>query len=665
MRFDSLGMFWEDVPTSRARGERQIGPMPEIPETGWRAPTEFPNLSSAKIIAFDTETKDPSLKTKGPGWARHDGNIIGASIAVEGASWYFPIRHETCPEQNMDPTQVLRWLDYVLSTNVPKVGANLIYDVGWLAEEGVRVGGPLYDVQFAEALLNSEAPDVSLEALSQHYLGHGKITSVLYEWLSMWFGGNADDRQRKWLYKAPPSLVGPYAEGDAAQPLAILNAQWPLMHKRGVLDLFSIECRLIPLLVKMRMKGAPVSIEKAHSIYDRLTERMGVLEQEFNYIAGTQVNEGSGDSMERAFNTLGLSVPTKFDKRNQVHKRTFEAAALEQIEHPFAEKVLEFRKLKKVANVFIKSYIIDKNVNGRIHCQFHPLKSDESGARSGRFASSDPNLQNIPVRTEEGKLVREAFVATEGCTWEKWDYSQIEYRMMAHFAVGQGADLVRQTFNDNPDTDYHEYVGDIIKDLAQIELERRPIKTINFGLIYGMGKPELAKRLKLSRAAAEDLFKVYHSSAPFIKATMDAAAEEANMFGMVTTILGRKSDFNLWGPKEFDPTKPGLPYGEALLRYGAVERSYTHKALNRKLQGSAADIMKKAMVDCYEAGVFDDDYGVGIPILTVHDELDFDAHQPEHHPAWLEMQRIMENCVPTLVPIRIDRSRGPSWGTAD
>lgn len=666
MRWDSIGFFWEDRPVSRERGAKVLGPMPSIPDTGWRPPAEFPNLSGAKILGFDCETKDERLKTHGPGWGRHDGHIIGASLSVQdGSSWYFPIRHETQTELNMDPDQVIRFLRDALKTEIPKVGANVLYDVGWLAEENIAVNGYIYDVQFAEALLDSEAPNVSLDALSHKYLGHGKETSVLYEWLSMWFGGASDEKQRKWLFKSPPALAGPYAEADAKQPIQILSKQWPLMVQRGVLDLFHLECRLIPLLVKMRQKGAPVSVERAHRIYDDLQARMKQLEGEFTHIAGRQVSEASGDSMEAAFNALGIPVPTKFDKKKQVSKRTFEAAALETIDHPFTDKVLEYRKLGKVSNTFIKSYIIDKQVNGRIHCQFHPLKSDESGARSGRFASSDPNLQNIPVRTDEGKLVREAFVASQGNTWEKWDYSQIEYRMLAHFASGEGSDLVRQTFIDDPNTDYHELVGEIIKRGSGIEMARRPIKTINFGLIYGMGQPELAKRLKMKLPEAKSLFQTYHSSAPFIKHTMEAAADEARMFGAVTTILGRKSDFNLWGPQQFDPGKPGLPYGDALLAYGLIERAYTHKALNRKLQGSAADIMKKAMVDCYEAGIFDETHGVGIPILTVHDELDFDTHQPENHPAWAEMKRMMENCVPTRVPIRIDRSRGASWGTAD
>lgn len=666
MRWDSLGLFWEDVPQTRARGAREIGPMPEIPRTGWVRPSEYPNLSAARILSYDVEAKDLELTSAGPGWGRGPGkhNIVGVSIAVHGASWYFPMRHETNPEENLDPEQTLRFLQHTLGDNRPKVGANLIYDYGSLLNEGVKVGGRQYDVQFAEALLNSETPSVSLESLSQKYLGTGKVSELLYEWLSTWMGGNPNEKQRKWIFKAPPSLVGPYAEGDAEQPLQILDKQWGLMHQRGVLDLFDIECRLIPLLVKMRMKGAPVDMNRAHEIYDTLTARAKIAEQELAHIAGMDVNPNSSDTIERAFKAHNIPIPMAFDKKTQSHKRSFAAPLLELVDHPITDKILEFRRTMKVANVFIKSYIINKQINGRVHCSFNPLKSDDSGARSGRFSSSDPNLQNIPVRTDEGKLVRKAFAAGQGAIWRKWDYSQIEYRLLAHHAVGTGASDLQARYRADPHTDYHEATIELVRVMTGVELDRRPAKTINFGLIYGMSKKELIKRLKLSIAEGNHLYESYHKAAPFIQKTMDAAKDEAVMYGNVQTLLGRRSDFILWGPARFDPGAPGLPYEEAILKYGAVERAFTHKALNRKLQGGAADIMKKAMVDCYDAGLFEED-ACGIPILTVHDELDFEDFNDPDNKAWEEMRHIMENCVQTNVPIIIDDSKGPSWGEAD
>lgn len=661
----SIGLFWEDRPVSRKRGEFTLGPMPEIPETGWRPVTEFPNLSAAKVIGLDTETFDPNLRTKGPGWGRGDGHIVGVSLAVEdGTSWYFPMRHEVQTEMNMDPEQVLRFCRHVLGTNVPKVGANLIYDIGWLAEEHVSVRGPLYDVQFAEALLDSEAPSVALDDLAQRYLGIGKTTDILYEWLASWFGGAVNDKQRRNIYKSPPSLAGPYAESDAALPIRILEQQWPAMMLRGVVDLFDIECRLIPLLVAMRRKGAPVNTNRAEEVYEDLGKDLIRVEKQLLDIAGQPVNPNAGASLKSAFEKLSIPIPTTLDKKKGVEKQSFAAPLLEAMSHPLTDKIVEYRQIAKVRNTFVKGYILDKHVDGRIHCTFHPLKGDKNGARSGRFASSDPNLQNIPVRTELGRRVRTAFEASQGARWQKWDYSQIEYRLLAHHAVGPGSRELREIFINDPDADYHEVTIQLIKNLVGLDLERRPAKTINFGLIYGMSEKELMKRLGLSAKAGKELFASYHKAAPFAKATMEDAEQEANRYGTVTTLLGRKSDFNQWGPAQFEYGAPGLSYEKALLKYGRVARAYTHKALNRRLQGGAADIMKKAMVDAYEAGLFAED-ACGIPVLTVHDELDFEDFNSPDNPAWAELRRVMENCVQTRVPIRIDQSVGPNWGDAD
>lgn len=670
MRLDSLGLWWQDVPNIREGrgGGRRERPMPMIPETGWNAPSEFPNLSAAKVIGFDTETYDPELLTSGAGWARNSGHIIGASLAVEdGTSWYFPMRHETAPEGNLDPEQVKRFLDYTLQDNRPKVGANLIYDLGWCRQEGIRVGGRLYDIQFAEALLNSEAPDVSLESLSQNYLGVGKETSILYDWLARWKGGPADHHQRKHLYLAPPSLVGPYAQADASLPIRILNAQWKDMASKSLLDLFDLECRLIPLLVAMRFKGARVDLEAAEQYHAKLDRLAGEAELAMREIAGQPVNPGARDSIKSAFQKIGLALPKKVDKKTGLEKETTEAAALEQVDHPLAKAILDYRRLVKVRDVFIKSYILDKHVKGRIHCSFHPLRNDESGTRSGRFSSSDPNLQNIPVRTDIGREVRRVFVAASGGRWRKFDYSQIEYRMLAHYAVGEGAEELIRAYNERPDVDYHELTGELVLRLTGIELPRRNIKNINFGLIYGMAEPRLASSLGLDRAQGKQLFQDYHRAAPFARATMNQAANEVHRLGYVTTLLGRRSEFPFWGPKRWEDRTAIPDYREACRRWGSlnIERAFTHKALNRRLQGSAADIMKYAMVTAYEAGFFEDD-ACGMPGLTVHDELDFEDYGDPQAPVWDAFKQHMETAMPGLrVPVKIDMKVGPNWGDAD
>lgn len=673
-----IGLFWEDLPAVKGkRAAFQRGSIPEIPATGWRPPSEFPNLSAAKVIGVDTETFDPELTEAGPGWGRGSGHIIGVSISVEdGSSWYFPVRHglengkQVLPEfeagLNMDPAQVFSFLRSTLADQRPKVGANLIYDIGWLAEENVAVGGRLYDIQFAEALLDSETPSVALDNLGARYLGIGKETSILYDWLASWCGGVANERQRKNLYLSPPSLAGPYAEADASLPIKILGEQWPLMDRRGVLDIFDIECRLIPLLVAMRRKGAPVNVAKAEEIYDRMGGDLERLEKQLTSIAGQPVNPNAAESIQSAFKKIGIPLPTKKHKEKGTEVVSFDAIRLEGVKHPLAGTILEYKQIAKVRNTFVKSYIIDKQVNGRLHCSFHPLKGEGSGARSGRFSSSDPNLQNIPVRTDIGKLVRGIFEAETG-RWVKADYSQIEYRLLAHHAVGGGAEELRRDYQADPDIDYHNKIAELVYKMTGIELPRRNVKNINFGLIYGLSQNNLAANLGLKKKEGADLFENYHTAAPFVRATMEDCANEVHRTGSVMTLMGRKSDFKMWGPKKYVGGRPFAPYEQACQRWGPynIERSFTHKAVNRKLQGGAADVMKKAMVDAYEAGIFAED-ACGIPLLTVHDELDFEDKNDPNGPWWDEFRRIMEGCIPHVrVPIRIDISSGSSWGSAD
>lgn len=671
-RHDAIGLWWQDLPPPRSRGgKRERGPCPPIPATGWLPPSDWPNLSAAKVIGFDVESYDPELVTAGPGWARGRGHLIGASVAVEdGSSWYFPIAHETQPELNMDKDNVLRFLKYWLEKPIPKVGANLIYDCGWCQEYGINVGGKLYDVQFAEALLDSEAPDVSLESLSQKYLGMGKTTSILYDWLSQWLGGAANDRQRKNLYLAPPSLAGPYAESDAALPIQILMEQWPQMERRGVLGVFDLECRLIPLLVKMRFRGAPVFVDKAEQVYDELGKQIDQIEANLKQLAGQPVNPNAGESIGSAFKRNGIPLPKTIDKKTGNEKISFAADLLEEVGHPIAEAILEHRKLAKVRNTFVKSYIIDKSVNGRIHCGFHPLRGDGYGARSGRFSSNTPNLQNIPVRTDIGKKVRTMF-GEQKKLWLKADYSQIEYRMLAHHAVGEGAEGIRETYRNDPTVDYHEMISDLIFRLTGIKLPRRQTKNINFGLVYGMGEGKLIHDLGVNRSEGKRLFNNYHEAAPFVRETMKAAEREVHTNGYVETILGRKSDFNSWSQKNagYGEQRVSLDYRAASSKWGPynIERSHTHKALNRKLQGGAADVIKNAMVTAYESGLFED-HACGVPCLTVHDELDFliDPEDTMESPHWREFKRIMETSLPSIqVPILIDVKIGPNWGEAD
>lgn len=660
-RFDAIGMFWEDLPTSRKQGERAQRPIPEIPVSGWTPPTEFPNLSQAVVISLDTETYDPELLEHGPGWGRNKGHIVGVSIGALDrlgniGAWYFPMRHETEKDNNLDPESVLLWLRDVLATkNIPKVGANLQYDIGWLRHEGVEVLGELVDVQFAEALLDEAAP-VALENLGQKYLNEGKESNLLYEWLSEWFGGKPNGGQRKWIYKAPPSLVGPYAVSDADLPLRLAQVMYPLLEKENLLPLFSIECRLIRLMVDMRGQGVSVDVDKAEQLSDKLKLRSDNMHLKVKDLLGFDINVESSSDLAHTFDSLGLKYP-RTEKGNPSFKGDF----LDTVKHPVADMIREIRKCDKLRGTFIVSYVLNSHVNGKVYGSFHQLRGEGGGTRSGRFSSSAPNLQNIPSRDDElAPLIRGLFIPDKGhVAWRKYDYSQIEYRMLIHYAIGQAGDNIRDYFNKNPDTDYHVYAQALVKDTVGVDISRKGIKQINFGLIYGMGIPTLAHALGMNKKDAKELIEAYFKGVPFAKPTMDAAMVEAQKLGVITTVLGRKSRFDLWEPADWNDRRPALTRDKAIQKYGSnIQRAYTHKALNRRLQGSAADLMKVAMLECYESGIFD---VTGVPRLTVHDELDF-SDTGGCDEAFVEMRRVMENALPLKVPVKADGEIGPNWG---
>lgn len=659
MRADAIGFFWQDVP--RKGKDRIARVMPPIPDTGWELPTEFPNLSAAKALSVDVESYDPELRIHGPGWARGKGHLVGIAVGTDdGYRRYFPMRHEVEKDWNIPPEHVLAWAkDTLCDPSQPKVGANLTYDVGWLWHEGVPISGPLYDVEFAEALLK-EDETVNLDDLANRWLGEHKVGNVLYEWCAAYYGGKENDSQRANIYRAPPRLVGPYAEGDVDLPFRVLDRQWPELASQGLLDLFSMENRLIYLMVTMRFAGVSIDVSRAEQLRDQMLEDLKEVDKQIEHIVGFGVNTNAGESIAQAFDTVGLPYGrTKPSKNFPEGKPSFTKEFLATIDHPLVDLIKQKKEREKLISTFLEGYLLNAHVNGKVYGSFNQLRGDDTGARSGRFSSTNPNLQNIPARTKLGKLIRTCFIPDYGHQrWDKYDYSQIEYRGLAHYAVGPGSEDVRARYNADPLTDFHTMVQNIIKEVVGIELERPYVKNTNFGTVYGMGEKKLAHSLKLSKKQAHELMEAIHKGAPFMKATMNATMAEAEYYGFITTIMGRRSRFDLWVPEQYDEKSTPLPWEKAILQYRNPKRAYLHKALNRRLQGSAADLIKLAMLICWEGGVFAE---TGVPRLTVHDELDF-SNPGGKDPAFREMQHIMETAIPFRVPIKVGHDVGPNWG---
>lgn len=698
-------MFWNDNELTKKKHAVFRVP-PPIPETGWRPPLSFPDLRNADLIGVDCEMKERDWD-HGPGWARGKSHLVGVSVY---AHWkgrepyvaYFPMRHEVEPEYNLDPRTVVAWLKEQLATpHIPKVGANLSYDLGCLEDEGIIVEGDLNDVQYAEAMLTASSQEfadpVNLDWLGTKYQVGGKDTDALYGWLKQAYPETPPTQQRGNIWRAPPRLVGPYAEQDARAPAQILMKQWPLLVNAGLLPLYAEECYSIRMLNKIRRRGIRVDLAKADQLRTTFRGEITELEKQIFGMTGIHANVNSPDDLKRIFDQAGVEYP--YTARGNP---SFVKEWLSEQEHPVAKLVNEVRGLEKIISTFLEGYILEAAVDSVIFPLLHPLKSDSGNStKTGRYSSSDPNIQNLPVRSKAGKMVRECFIPHLGrIGWRKKDYSQIEYRMFANYAVdgdpkridlqrvlafwagelevwgGEGhADRLRQTYIDDPSTDYHvrvmkEFAALTGKDLSvmsesEIATFRKPIKNVNFGLLYGQSEKALAFKAGMSEKDSATFFAGYHSASPHVKTTMRAIAEGVQAHGYTTTIAGRRCLFNEWEPADWGTRGQPCSYDSAIAQWGyRIKRAGDYRGVNYKLQGSAADVIKLAMIRCDREGVFEE---TGYPLMQVHDELDFDL--PPDTPALREahrhMDHILENSVKCRVPVKIDVKDGENWGVID
>lgn len=654
MRKDNIGLFWQDLPSKSGGYQRK---QPKIPKTGWKAPTSFPNLTAAKCIALDTETYDPGLLTKGAGWATGEGHIVGISVAVSKKDcWYFPMRHTVKPGQNLDPDKVLAWAkDNLTGSGKLKLGANITYDIGWLRREGVLIPPPYLDVQHAEALIDEQARSYALDTIANKYLGKRKVSAKMYKWLARFYGGKANSTQGKNIYRCPPSLVGHYAEADATLPFEIWHCQKKIIEGEGLTEVLDIECRLIPMLLDMRFKGVKVDVGKAEEVRDSIQKTELLIGSRINALCGMEININASASIEKGFLKRGLSYPLT-EKGNP----SFTKDWLNNQSDILPKMISEARLHNKIRKTFLEGYILGKNRNGVIHCEFKQLKGAGGGTVSGRFSSANPNLQNIPSRTELGKQVRSCFIPHYG-KWWRGDSSQIEYRLLAHYAHGKGAKRIRKAYKKDSSTDYHAAASELIYKVTGVKLERKPTKTINFGLCYGMGEEALRQALGVTKEESHRLFDAYHTGLPFVKDTFNRCMLTAENTGLIKTFLGRRCRYNTfeeqWGGKETVDNET-----VAALKWRQYKRAFTFTALNRLLQGSAADHLKKSMVLAYEAGVFQ---VIGAPALTVHDELDgsYDPSIKGHLQALKELKHIMQTSLKLRVPLLVDFEDGVNWGT--
>ena len=609
------------------------------PESDWSIPEIFPKFADNERIAVDLETYDPHLLTSGPGWATNRGHIVGVGVATKDWKGYFPIRHEG--GGNLDEAVVLRWVKNTLSSTKREViFHNALYDVGWLRREGVDVKGKILDTMFAAPIVDENRYSYSLDSLGHLYCGEKKDESLLQDAALAW-GINPKSE----MYKLNSKYVGPYGEQDAALTLKLYEKLKLEIQEQNLEQIYDLECRLIPLLIEMRWRGVRVDEEKADQISKDLSLKEQKLLVEIKRKYGEDVNLWANASLQKVFDKNNLPYP-----RTEKGMASFQRQWLESHEHELPKMIVQARKLNKARTTFIEKMISEHAVEGRIHAEAHPLRNDAGGTVSGRFSYSNPNLQQVPARDPEiGNLIRSIFVPEEGCQWGVFDYSQQEPRLTVHYANLMNLIGAKDAVNAYTDknADFHQIVADMAK------IPRKQAKNINLGLSYGMGKSKLVRELGLDDAEAEVLLGQYHEKVPFIKGLQDQCARVAMDRGYIRTLAGRRCHFDLWEHK-YDKSVP-LPLEEAREKYGDVlKRSYTYKALNRLIQGSAADMTKLAMLGLWEEGI--------VPHVQVHDEVDISIQDDEQA---AKVSRIMENCVELAVPLVVDTELGPNWGETE
>ena len=617
----------------------------------WVPPLELPDITGASKIAIDVETRDPNLKKNGPGWPTGDGEVVGYAIAIDGWSTYIPIRH--FGGGNLDEKIVNRWLKKVFECPADKIMHNAQYDLGWIKHMGFTVKGRIIDTMIIASLLDENRFSYSLNALAYDLLNKTKSEKGLNA-AAQEFG--VDPKAEMW--KMPAMYVGPYAEADAELTLELWNYFSVKLTQEDLWGVANLELDLLPCLVDMTMRGVRVDVNRVERTRDSLLKREREVMKELKRVAGTGVEIWAAQSLAKSFDNLGINYP-----KTQKGAPSFTKLFLQEHSHPVAKLIVEARNLNKTSGTFINSIMKHCHADGRIHSHINQLRSDDGGTVSGRISMRNPNLQQIPARDPVfGPMIRSLFLPEEDEHWAAIDFSQQEPRILVHYAhvYGktrgiplEGASEFVQAYNEKPETDFHSLVAEMAN------IPRKQAKTINLGLIYGMGVNKMSDELDIEVEEAKALVKQYHARVPFVKGLMSGVMNRLNdktSGGSLRSLEGRKCRFDSWEPDTFAMNK-AMPFKEAVAAYGPttrLKRAFTYKALNRLIQASAADMTKKAMVQLYKLGK--------LPLLQIHDELAMSVKNREEAQ---EIAKVMENAVPLEVPNVCDIEMGPSWGEAE
>ena len=655
-------------------------------------------VKDGDVVAVDLETYDPQLKTHGSGAIIGNGFVCGIAIAYRNETFYFPIEHKG---PKLATNLVWKVLNKKIFQNekINKVFHNAMYDVCWIrSATGLMPKGNLYHTMIAASVIDENRKSYSLDSLSADYLNDKKYKYDLKD-RALAEHGIADPMSN--MDKLPYDLVKDYAEQDVSltlrlwkkfkeiidKPIQVLGPEDNPVKYKTLQNIFNLETKLFPCLVDIRFKGVRVDKERSEALGDKLKSKQANIVKGIKRRTGVDVSIWAADSIKELLDHQKITdyKITEKTKRPMLSKQYLEA-------HPnkYLKLIARARQYDKLFNTFVHG-ILKFVHNGRIHAEINQIKSERGGTVTGRFSMSNPNLQQIPARTEQGNQIRSLFLPDEDCKWASFDYSQQEPRLVVHYALKSGftnAQVIADKYHEDDNTDFH----DIVAKMANIT--RKQAKTINLGLFYGMGKGKLARSLELEPEEAKDLFNQYHSDVPFVRGLAQGLQKYAEEEKHIYTLEDRFCRFDKWEPvnKEWDKAKgiftckqiiekegknvietipvPVMEKGEAMEHYLAnrsrnseesdphclnfenhYRPAFTYKALNRLIQGSAADMTKRAMVKLYEAGI--------VPHIQIHDELCFSIKTEEEAK---KIKEIMENAIQLKVPNKVDYESGPNWG---
>ena len=642
------------------------------------------DLTDIDIVAIDLETSDPNLKTKGIGAVRNDGFVTGIAIATKKQTFYFPIQH--AHTDNLPIKKTWDYLNEKLFKNkdIRKVFHNAIYDVCWIrASTGEMVQGELLDTMIAASVIDETRMRYSLDAISKVYLNETKYKYDLTDKVKAWSDGVIQDPMTN-MEKLPYSLVKDYAEQDVNLTLKLWNifdkkldeVLYTKTHDDGRVEektcrkIFELETKLFPCLVDMKFKGVKIDVEKARAFGKRLEKTKNSI---IDYIArktNIRIEMWAASSIKALLDHQDIDDY----KKTKAGLPQLPKDYLSTHKNKYLRLIAKARNFDKTKNTFIEG-LLSFVYKGRIHADVNQIRSDQGGTVTGRFSMSNPNLQQIPSKGFIGKKMRELFIPEEGCEWGSFDYSQQEPRIVVHYALKlgmPGTNMLQEEFN-KKDADFHQIVADMAK------ISRPMAKTINLGLFYGMGKIKLASELSLSRPEANELFAKYHAKVPFVKQLSLTLIEFAEKFKLLFTLEDRFCRFNKWETRDrawnnkinkYDPVDildeevAKKYYTDDRLKKGYVadpsyqyfedfyKPAFTYKALNRLIQGSAADMTKKAMVNLYEQGI--------LPQIQIHDELCLSVKDDKQAEG---IKKTMETALPLLINNKVSYKKGKNWGS--